>query len=166
MARAVLFERHPLERTVRRRMVANELSIGRSQMLPMLGRKSFGRPDVMEHPLAFACWLFGSLFKTLAVLCTLCRHRHKIHWTKPLRGSCRVAMVGATPSSCIFEEVRLRHHGGLLAAALPYRKGASHDCSSTTNDGGYAGSEFVASHAGIISPTGLAIRTPLRQVAR
>src|ERR1700730_1351983 len=90
---------------------------------------------------------------------------HTATWTKPLRGSCRVAMVGATPSSCIFEEVRLRHHGGLLAAALPYRKGASHDCSSTTNDGGYAGSESVASHAGIISPTGLAIRTPLRQVA-
>src|ERR1700674_1200867 len=27
----------------------------------------------------------------------------------------------------------------LLAAALPYRKGASHDYSSTTNDRGYAG---------------------------
>src|SRR5258708_24755853 len=42
--------------------------------------------------------------------------------------------VGATLSSCIFVEVRLRHHGGLLAAAVPYRKGAAHDCSSATND--------------------------------
>src|SRR5260370_29957947 len=69
--------------------------------------------------------------------------------------------VGATPSSCIFEEVRLRHHGGLLAAAVPYRKGASHDCSSATNDGGYAGTEFVAPYPGILSPTGFAVRTPL-----
>src|SRR5580658_6495955 len=73
---------------------------------------------------------------------------HYSYWTKPLRGSCRVALVGATPSSCIFEEGRLRHHGGLLAAALPYCKGASHDCSSTTNDRGYAGTEPVTSHAG------------------
>src|SRR6266852_2783298 len=70
--------------------------------------------------------------------------------------------VGATPSSCIFEEVRLRHHGGLLAAAVPYRKGASHDCSSTTNDRGYAGTEFFASYPGILSPTGFAVRAPLR----
>src|SRR3974390_1973621 len=35
MASAVLFERHPLERTVRWRVVAHELS----QMLPVLGRK-------------------------------------------------------------------------------------------------------------------------------
>src|SRR5260221_5889464 len=70
--------------------------------------------------------------------------------------------VGATLSSCIFEEVRLRHHGGLLAAAVPYRKGASHDCSSTTNDGGYAATEFVASYPGILCPTGFAVRTPLR----
>jgi hypothetical protein len=70
--------------------------------------------------------------------------------------------VGATPSSCIFEEVRLRHYGGLLATAVPYRKGASHDCSSTTNDGGYAGTEFFASYPGILSPTGFAVRTPLR----
>src|SRR5258708_36223122 len=69
--------------------------------------------------------------------------------------------VGAT-LSCIFEEVRLRHHGGLLAAAVPYRKGASHDCSSTTNDGGYAATEFVASYPGILCPTGFAVRTPLR----
>src|SRR5258708_21889764 len=69
--------------------------------------------------------------------------------------------VGATLSSCIFEEVRLRHHGGLLAAAV----GASHDCSSTTNDGGYAATEFVASYPGILCPTGFAVRTPLRQVA-
>src|SRR5260221_10784244 len=70
--------------------------------------------------------------------------------------------VGATLSSCIFEEVRLRHHGRLLAAAVPYRKGASHDCSSTTNDGGYAATEFVASYPGILCPTGFAVRTPLR----
>src|SRR5882724_511696 len=70
--------------------------------------------------------------------------------------------VGATPSSCIFEEVRLRHHGGLVAAAVPYRKGASHDCSSTTNDRGYAGTEFFASYPGILSPTGFAVRAPLR----
>jgi hypothetical protein len=30
--------------------------------------------------LAFECWLFGSLFKTLAVLWTLCRGRHKVHY--------------------------------------------------------------------------------------
>ena len=41
MASAVLFERHPLERTVRWRMVANELSmtLRRAQMLPVLGRE-------------------------------------------------------------------------------------------------------------------------------
>src|SRR5258708_31296853 len=70
--------------------------------------------------------------------------------------------VAATLSSCIFSEIRLRHHGGLLAAAVPYRKGASHDCSSTTNDGGYAATEFVASYPGILCPTGFAVRTPLR----
>src|ERR1700730_3867017 len=59
----------------------------------------------------------------------------------------------------------MRHHGGLLATAVPYRKGASHDCSSTTNDGGYAGTEFVASYPGILSPTGFSVRTPLRKVA-
>ena len=38
MASAVLFERHPLERTVRWRTVANELyDVGRAQMLPVLG---------------------------------------------------------------------------------------------------------------------------------
>jgi integrase/recombinase XerD len=50
----------------------------------------------------------------------------------------------------------------LLVVALQCRKGASHDCSSTTNDGGYAGTESVTSHAGIVSPTGFAVRTPLR----
>ena len=30
--------------------------------------------------------------------------------------------IGATPSSCIFEEVGLRHHGGLLAAAVHIAK--------------------------------------------
>src|ERR1700680_1687443 len=41
----------------------------------------------------------------IATLCdhALCRARHRACWTKPLRGSCRVAIVGADPSHCIFE---------------------------------------------------------------
>jgi transposase len=95
----------------------------------------------------------------------LCRARHKAVWTKPLRG--RAVWQPSVPpvSTCLFERLRLRHHEGLLAAAFPCRKGASHDCSPTTNDRGYAGAESVASHAGVVSPTGLAIRTPLRSVA-
>src|SRR6202163_2941210 len=87
---------------------------------------------------------------------------HNAPWTKPLRGSCRVAIVGANPSYCIFERSDCDIMEALLVAALPCRKGACHDCSSTTNDGGYAGTESVASHAGILSPTGFAVRTPLR----
>src|ERR1700688_4757609 len=82
--------------------------------------------------------------------------------TKPLRGSCRVAFVGADPSYCIVERSDCDIMEALLVAAFPCRKGASHDCSSATNDGGYAGTESVASHAGIVSPTGFAVRTPLR----
>src|SRR5262249_59212201 len=55
MASAVLFERHPLERTVRWRTVANELS------MTLVVRRCFQ---------ISCCWLFGSLFRTLAVLCT------------------------------------------------------------------------------------------------
>src|SRR5258708_19776481 len=69
--------------------------------------------------------------------------------------------VGATLSSCIFEEVRLRHHGGLLAAAVPYRKGASHDCSSATNDGGYPGTEFSAPYPATLSPPVFPFPPPL-----
>src|SRR5207344_1818409 len=75
--------------------------------------------------LAFGCWLFGSLASTFAVLWTLCRRRHKVHWTKPLRGSCRVAIVGADPSYCIFERSDCDIMEALLVAALPCRKGAS-----------------------------------------
>jgi hypothetical protein len=32
--------------------------------------------------LAFACRLFGSLLRTFAVLCTLCRCRHKVHYAE------------------------------------------------------------------------------------
>src|SRR5260370_23756541 len=48
-----------------------------------------------------------------------------------------------------------------LLAALSYRKGASHDGSSTTNDRGHAGAESVAAYTGIVSPTGIAVRTVL-----
>jgi hypothetical protein len=95
----------------------------------------------------------------------LCVRTHNRAWTKPLRGSFRVVIVGANPSYCIFEKSDCDIMEALLVAALPCRKGASHDCSSTTNDGGYAGTECVASHAGIVSPTGFTIRTSLRQVA-
>jgi integrase len=53
-----------------------------------------------------------------------------------------------------------------LLAALSYRKGASHDCSSTTDDRGHAGAESVAAYASIVSPTGFAVRTLLPHVAR
>src|SRR5215469_1779183 len=52
-----------------------------------------------------------------------------------------------------------------LLAALSYRKGASYDCSSTTDDRGHAGAESVAAYAGIVSPTGIAVRTLLRHGA-
>src|SRR6266704_372529 len=29
-----------------------------------------GHPDLLQRRLAFGCWLFGSLFRTFAVLCT------------------------------------------------------------------------------------------------
>src|SRR6202158_3110290 len=90
------------------------------------------------------------------------RAKNALRWTKPLRGSCRVAIVGANPSYCIFERSDCDIMEALLVAALPCRKGACHDCSSKTNDGGYAGTESVSSHAGIVSPTGFAVRTPLR----
>src|SRR4029077_3969337 len=109
MASAVLFERHPLERTVRWRTVANELSMGLVvrrcfQAQPGSRRRQATRRDPIRHStalsyltpqvsmkasnaasasflvsaiqiswsarLAFDCWLLGSLFKTLAVLCT------------------------------------------------------------------------------------------------
>ena len=52
-----------------------------------------------------------------------------------------------------------------LLAAFSYRKGASHDCSSTTDDRGHAGTESVTAYTGIVSATGIAVRTSLRQVA-
>src|SRR5215467_2176668 len=52
-----------------------------------------------------------------------------------------------------------------LLAALSYRKGASHDCSSTADDRGHAGAESVSAYASIISPTSIAVRTPLPHLA-
>src|SRR5215475_9195877 len=52
-----------------------------------------------------------------------------------------------------------------LLAALSYRKGASHDCSSRTDDRRHAGAESVAAYASIVSPTGIALRALLRHVA-
>src|SRR5258707_9693249 len=53
-----------------------------------------------------------------------------------------------------------------LLAALSYRKGASHDCSSTTDDRRHAGAESIAAYAGIVSPAGLAVCTLLPHVSR
>src|SRR6516162_3500275 len=33
-------------------------------------RLGLGHPDFLQCPLGFGCWLFGSLLRTLAVLCT------------------------------------------------------------------------------------------------
>src|SRR5207344_3575004 len=55
----------------------------------------------------------------------LCAWAHNRAWTKPLRGSCRVAIVGADPSYCIFERSDCDIMEALLVAALPCRKGAS-----------------------------------------
>src|SRR5262249_42017328 len=111
MASAVLLERHPLERTVRWRTVANELSmtfVARSCFQCSAGKSekaSSASPALIKHSIALAyltphvstqtpkaasayflasavqiaCsarlalggWLFGSLLRTLAVLCTL-----------------------------------------------------------------------------------------------
>src|SRR5215469_3633779 len=53
-----------------------------------------------------------------------------------------------------------------LLAALSYRKGASHDNPSTTDDRGHAGAESITAHTGIVSPTGIAVRTLLPDIAR
>src|SRR5262245_12116848 len=52
-----------------------------------------------------------------------------------------------------------------LLAALSYRKGASHDCASRTDDRGHAGAESVTAYAGVLSPAGFAVRTLLPNVA-
>src|SRR6266700_953765 len=82
-----------------------------------------------SHSRAAAPWLFGQwrLRQVMGVA-------HYLPWTKPLRGSCRVAIVGADPSYCIFERSDCDIMEALLVAALPCRKGASYECSSTTND--------------------------------
>ena len=61
MARAVLFDRHPLERIVRWRTVANVLSTGfrRAQMLPVLCW------EVVEGEQSFA--IFGQAFDRLLI---------------------------------------------------------------------------------------------------
>src|SRR6266516_4551637 len=82
MASAVLFDRHPLERTVRWRIVANELSM--TLVVRRCFQYSAGKASKASSAsflvsaiqiswnarLAFDCWLFGNLFRTLAVLCT------------------------------------------------------------------------------------------------
>ena len=52
-----------------------------------------------------------------------------------------------------------------LFAAFWHRKGASHDYSSTTDDRGHAGTESVTAYTGIVSATGIAIRTLLLRLA-
>src|SRR5436190_12863633 len=121
MASAVLFERHPFERTVRWRTVANELSMtlvvrrcfqcsaGKSKKTSSASRSlikhltalSYLTPQVSTKAsnaanasflvsaiqiscsarLAFGCWLFGSLFRTFAVLCTQQRCPHVLGHT-------------------------------------------------------------------------------------
>lgn len=52
-----------------------------------------------------------------------------------------------------------------LFVALSYRKGASLDCSSTTDDRGHASTKSVAAYASIVSPAGIAVRSSLPHVA-
>src|SRR5271166_4730933 len=87
---------------------------------------------------------------------------HYLSWTKPLRGSAAWQPLVPSHRPAFLRKSDCDIMEALFAEALPCRKGASHDCSSTTNDGGYAGSESVDSHAGIVSSTGFAVRTPLR----
>src|SRR5215471_8418313 len=54
--------------------------------------------------------------------------------------------------------------GKLFAAKLQERKGASHDNSSTTHDGGYATEESFSAYPRRIRATGLAVRTPFQSV--
>src|SRR6516162_2051518 len=101
----------------------------------------------------------------IAALCRLCRLRHRRHWTKPLRGidSWRVRVPPSDLSAVLmkFDCDAMK----ALFVALSHRKGASHDCSSTTDDRGHAGAESVAAYAGVVSSTGVIVRTLLPHIA-
>src|ERR1700741_71565 len=92
----------------------------------------------------------------------LCAAVHNRIWTKPLRGS--DSWHAPLPPSDL-PAVLMKFDCDTMKAlfvALSYRKGASHDCSSTTDDRGHAGAESITSYAGIVPPTGIAVRTSLR----
>src|SRR5258708_23538853 len=112
MASEVLLERHPLERTVRWRTVANELSMTLvvRRCFPVLGREVVEgeqRVAILDSflvsaiqiscsaRLAFDCWLFGSLLRTLAVLCTQQR------WPRVLGHTSSIACQKPSPPSAI-----------------------------------------------------------------
>jgi hypothetical protein len=106
-----------------------------------------------------------ALSRWIAVVCRLCRRRHRRHWIKPLRGSDSRKGPVRLPSLPVFTMKFDCDTLMALLAAPSYRKGASHDCSSTTDDRGRAGAGSVAAYPGIVSPTSFAIGTVLSYVA-
>src|SRR5262249_24141799 len=133
MASAILFERHPLERTVRWRTVAHELSMtlvvrrcfqcsagetwkasnasrslvrhstALSYLTPQLSTKASKATSASflvsaiqiswRARLAFDCWPFGSLLRTLVVLCTQQRWPRVVGYTSSI--ACQKPSVDA-----------------------------------------------------------------------
>jgi hypothetical protein len=73
----------------------------------------------------------------------------------------KCGMLAAENCNCSAFSLRRKRMGKLFAAKLRGRKGASHDNSSTSHDGGYAGEKSLTADPSHIRAAGLPVCTPL-----